>query len=571
MDLSIQEKIRNLLLNSLNKSFSLGKKDSANLSWDISFPHDLQHGDYASNIALVLAEHFHRPPMDIASLLEKNLDEEKPIWLRKIEVVSPGFINFWLSRDFLEENLKLILSQKNKYGRGKTKKTAVIEYSSPNIAKPFGIGHLRSTIIGQALYNIYQFSGWKCVGLNHLGDWGTQFGKVIVAVRSWVKDRSALTLATLEQLYVRFHQEAEKDPTLNDQARQWFKKLEKGDREALSIWKQCTRLSRKEFQRIYQLLNVRIDYTIGESFYLKKAKKVVQEALAKGLAQKSRGALIINLPKIKTPLLLEKSDGTTIYATRDLAAIKYRFQRWHPQLMIWEVGREQELYFQQCFAAARLLDYAPQTKMVHVAHGLVRWEHGKLSTREGKTIHLEEVLTKAIEKASRLIHDSEGSLTALEKKEIARKVGLGAIKFYDLSHSPGKDIIFNWKEVLNLESNSGPYVQYTIVRGKSVLKKAGRVSSSFEVKDLSQDEENILRALIRFPQVVQEAADRFSPNLIANFASALSQSFNLFYQHSPILKAPVEERSFRLSLTQGVVQVLSICLNLLGIEIPTKM
>ena len=571
MLLSIKEKIRYILLDSLEKTLSLTEKDLSNLSWEISFPHDFQHGDYASNIALVLAKSLHRSPLEIAHLLEKDLKTKQPDWLRKIEVASPGFINFWLSSNFLGQNLKLILRQKNRYGRGKAKKTLVIEYSSPNIAKPFGIGHLRSTIIGQALYNIYKFLGWRCVGVNHLGDWGTQFGKIIVAVRSWAKDRSTLTLAKLEQLYIRFHQEAEKDPALNDEARQWFKKLEKGDREALSIWKQCTRLSRKEFQRIYELLNVRIDYVLGESFYLKRAKTVVKEALEKGLAQRSQGALIINLPKIKTPLLLEKTDGTTIYASRDLAEIKYRLRRWHPQLMIWEVGRDQELYFQQCFAAAKLLGYGNQTKMVHVAHGLVRWEHGKLSTREGKTIHLEEVLDKATEKASQLIHDSGDSLKPLEKKDIARKVGIGAVKFYDLSHSPGKDIIFNWKDILNLESNSGPYVQYTIVRGKSVLKKAGRSSLRFSVEELTSDEEKVLRTLVRFPGVVQEAADKFSPNLIANFASELSQNFNLFYQHSPILKASPEKKSFRLALTKSVEQVLSNCLDLLGIEIPSKM
>ncbi len=570
---TLQEEIQKLLADSLER-MKIGKEAKEKFpSGEVFFADDFRHGDYASNIALILAGPLQSSPKEIASTLVKDLKVHQPSWLSRIEIAGPGFINFWLSPLYLKANLKRILREKGKYGRRKEKKRLVIEYSSPNIAKPFGIGHLRSTVIGQAVYNLYQFLGWRCIGLNHLGDWGTQFGKIIVALRHWGPDFSPLNLSQLERLYIKFHQEAEKDPSLIEEAREWFKKLEEGNKEALAIWKKCSRLSQKEFQRIYRLLGIRIDNQLGESFYRSQVPAVIQTARDKGLVQRSEGALIINLPGIDTPLLLEKSDGTTTYASRDLAATKYRQERWHPQLLIWEVGREQELYLRQLFSATELLGYNQGSSMVHLAHGLIRWSGGKLSTRQGKTIHLEEVLEKAVEKAKDLMEKSASShqLTAQEKTKVAQKVGIGALKFYDLSHYPQKDIIFNWKEVLNLEGNSGPYLQYTIVRGESVLRKASHRKRFFSLGKLTSEEEILLRLMTRFPIIVQEAAHRFSPNLVANFASELGQSFNLFYQRQPILRVPGEKRDFRLALTAGTVQILKSCLILLGVPLPKKM
>ena len=573
MEELIKGKIQKILVEALKAVKTISVGDQQSLQWGISFSDDFGHGDYSSNLAFVLAKRLQDSPEKLALALVKEIQAQQPWWLARVEVAKPGFINFWLSSSFLEENLKQVLKEKEKYGRGRTRKTMVIDYSSPNIAKPFGIGHLRSTIIGQAIYNIYEFLGWRCIGINHLGDWGTQFGKMIVAIRRWAKNPFQLNLENLENLYIRFHQEEKKDTSLTEEARQWFKKLENQDREALTIWKRCIRLSQNEFARIYKLLGVQIDHTQGESFYLKRAQAVIQEATVKGLAQISQGALVINLPGFKTPLLLKKSDGATTYACRDLAAIKYHRERWHPDLMIWEVGREQEFYFQQCFLAAELLGYASLPQMVHVAHGLVRWPNRKLSTREGDTVHLNEVLGKAIKKARELIEKSATSRELKEKakEDIAQRVGIGAIKFYDLSHYPGKDIIFSWPDILNLEGNSGPYLQYTIIRGQSVLGKAGRRKKKFSEVKLTPEEEKVLRTMMKFPIVVRGAASKFSPNLIANFANELAQSFNFFYQSSPILKAPEDKKDFRLALTAGTVQVLTNCLSLLGVAIPSKM
>lgn len=573
MEESIKGKIEKILTEALMATKVLGSEEIKSFSMEVFFSDDFEHGDYSSNLALVLANRLQVSPEKLAMALVKKISVQKLWWLAKIEVAKPGFINFWLSSAFLIESLKQVLKEKERYGRGQAKKTMVIDYSSPNIAKSFGIGHLRSTIIGQAIYNVYKFLGWKCIGVNHLGDWGTQFGKMIVAIRHWAKNPHQLTLEGLEKLYIRFHREEKENPSLSEEARQWFKKLENQDREALAVWKKCIRLSQKEFTRIYKLLGVKIDYIQGESFYLKLSQVVIQEAIAKNLAQISEGALVIDLPKFKVPLLLKKSDGATTYACRDLATIKYRQDRWHPDLMIWEVGREQEFYFQQSFLAAELLGYASLPQMVHVAHGLVRWPDRKLSTREGDTVHLSEVLEKAIKKARELIEKSVTSqeLTEKDKTEIAKRVGIGAIKFYDLSHYPGKDIIFSWPDILNLEGNSGPYLQYTIIRGRSVLKKAGRRKGKFSEVNLTSAEDNLLRTMIRFPIVIREAASKFSPNLIANFANELAQAFNFFYQGSPVLKAPEDKKDFRLALTAGTVQVLTNCLSLLGVAIPSKM
>jgi arginyl-tRNA synthetase len=570
---TIKKEIEKLLIDSLKRRKLFSFQKGKDFPGEVFFADDFQHGDYASNVALILASSLQKSPREIALTIVEELREKQPKWLGKIEVAGPGFINFWLSSSFLKANLEEILRKKGKYGSQKEKKTMVIDYSSPNVAKSFGIGHLRSTVIGQATYNLYQFLGWKCIGINHLGDWGTQFGKMIVALRRWASKADSLDLNDLEKLYIKFHREAENEPELEKEARLWFKKLEEGDKEAFSLWKKCLTVSQKEFIEIYKLLGVKIDYHLGESFYYPRVKEVIQEAREKGLTEKSEGALIMNLPGFETPLILEKTDGTTTYASRDLVAIKYRQHRWQPHLLIWEIGREQEFYLQQLFQAAELLGYGRKEQMVHLAHGLIRWSGGRLSTRQGKTVHLREVLNRAVEKAGELMEQSiiSPQLTKAEREKIINQVAIGALKFYDLSHYPGKDIIFNWKEVLNLEGNSGPYLQYTVVRGESVLKKANFWRKKISLEGLTAEEEKLLRLMTRFSSIVQEAAYRFSPNLVANFANELGQAFNLFYQRQPILRAPSEKRNFRLALTAGSVQLLKNCFSLLGIPKPKKM
>ena len=572
----------------------------------VESPEEKSHGDYAANIALIIAKEVKRNPLEIAEVIKSKIQmpnvKSNPKSkcqkgfqiIEKVEVVEPGFINFFLTKEFFLNKLKQILKEKGRYGSSSAGKgkTMVIDYSSPNIAKAFGVGHLRSTIIGQALYNIYKFSGWKCIGNNHLGDWGTQYGKLTYQILKYkleVKTEiekteilKSFTIEKLEELYVKFHKEAEKNPKMEEEARAWFKKLEQGDKEAKKIWQACVDISLKEFERTYKLLGVKIDYCLGESFYQDKSEEVINEAIKKKITLKSQGALIIKYPKDELPpSMLLKSNKTTTYLTRDLAAIKYRFKKWAPDLFIYEVGVDQILHLKQLFWAVELLGWAKRGQFVNVAHGLVRWKHGKFSTRRGETIHLEEILEQAIARAGEIIRKSETSkkLSQKEKEKIAVMVGIGAVKYNDLSQHYNKDIVFDWDKVLNLKGNSGPYLQYTITRCQSVLKKSPRTvldqkktRTVLDQFELEKEEEDILRTIYKFPEVVQNAAEKFSPNLICNFAFDLAQKYNLFYNFCPIIKAKtLERKEFRLALTYATSQILKNCLKLLGISIPEKM
>jgi arginyl-tRNA synthetase len=553
----------------------------------IEHPKDTLHGDYATNIALEIGKVLKKKPMEIANTLRAKLEvlgisPLKDIKLfKKIEIAKPGFINFFLSESVLINELKKILKEKENYGFSKIDKgkNVVIDYSSPNIAKPFGVGHLRSTIIGQALYNIYKFLGWQCIGDNHLGDWGTQFGKMIVAIKKWVKKEKIkdLSIADLEELYVRFHKEIESHPEIEEEARAWFKKLEDKNEEAEKIWWACVDISLKEFNKIYELLDIKIDNALGESFYQGKMKPIIDEAIKKKIALESEKALIIKYPqKDLPPAMILKSDGATTYLTRDLATVKYRLENWKPDLIIYEVGAEQALHFKQLFETVELLGWAKKEKFFHVAHGLYRTKAGKFSTRKGETIHLESILKEAIERARKIIEGSETGkdLSEEEKEKIAKAVGIGAVKYNDLSQHYSKDIIFDWDKILNLKGNSSPYLQYTFARCTSIINKAKPEIDFERAKKINpnSEEKDILRTIYKFPEVVQESAEKFSPNLICNFAFDLAQKYNLFYQLHPVIKAKTKElKSFRLFLTTAVAQLLKNSLAILGISAPEKM
>lgn len=471
-----------------------------------------------------------------------------------------GFTNIWLKNEWLISQLYKV--PKMKEGNGKK---VIVEYSSPNIAKAFGIGHLRSTIIGQALYNSYKFLGWEVIGDNHLGDWGTQFGKLLFMIdRTKTGD---LSIGNLEKLYVEFHVLAEKNKDVEKEARNWFLLMEKGDSWAKEIWQRCVEASIKEFDRIYDLLGVKIDNAYGESFYEARMVVVIEEAKKRQIARKSEGAWVIDVPGIKTPLMLVKSDGATTYATRDLATLKFRQEMWKPDLIIYEVGAEQSLHFEQVFGAARRMGYVSEhTKLVHTKHGLYLDTDGKkFATREGKTIMLEGVLEEAVARAKKLGSADE---------ETARAVGIGAIKYFDLSHNIQSDIVFDWEKVMALEGNSGPYLQYTYARAQSVLAKAQtdtvtKLRSGYEIND---EERAILRYFYRFEEVLEEAAERFAPNLLCNYLFELAQRYNAFYNRHSILQAESDSsRQLRLLITQAVGRTLKTGLNLLGMEAPDRM
>ncbi|MDP4007302.1 MAG: arginine--tRNA ligase [bacterium] len=542
-------------------------------------PENPEHGDYSTNVALILGQQSGQNPKDIAEKLQESIKKTEII--SKIEVAGPGFLNFFLSKEYFVGELKEIVRQKEKYGSGKEKKTIVIDYSSPNIAKAFGIGHLRSTIIGRAIYNLYGFLGWKTVGINHLGDWGTQFGKLLYQIEKEGLKENDFTNEKLEELYVQFHKdelEGGNRQQLEEEARVWFKKLEDGDKKARKLWKTVKNISIKEFNRIYELLGIKFDYVLGESFYEPMLKEIVEEAKKKGLVKKSRGALIVEFPEEKLPpAILLKSDEATNYFTRDLATVKYRLKKWKPDTIIYEVGAEQTLHLKQVFWAVELLGWAKREKFKHVAHGLYRTQQGKFSTRKGQTIHLEEVLEDAIARAKEIIEKSETArgLSVKEKDNVAKTVGIGSVKYNDLMQHPSSDIVFDWDKILNLKGNSAPYLQYTYARCKSILLQSSlaRVSYSHLTESkISTEEEKVLRLLYRFPEVVRDAAENFSPNLVASFVFDVAQAYNNFYNTHRVLQAETEEvKQFRLVLTKACAQIIQNSLSLLGIKTVERM
>jgi len=536
-----------------------------------------EHGDYSANAPLVMAKGLKKSPLKLAKEMVTKIKKRTDWRIEKTEAVAPGFVNFFLTKDYLREELLSIIKEGEHYGASSEGegKTVIIDYSSPNIAKSFGIGHLRSTIIGQAIYNIYNFLGWRCIGDNHLGDWGTQFGKLIYQIKTKGRedDVQNLKIKELEELYVSFHKEAEGDKELEEKGRSWFQKLESGDKEAKEIWEACVETSVKEFSRIYKLLDVKIDLMLGESFYVERAQEIIEEMKAKKIVTESQGALIVKFNDEKLPpIILVKSDGTTTYLARDLAAIKYRMEKWSPDLFIYEVGSDQSLYFKQLFEIGRLLEWDKKTKFVHIAHGLVRWPHGKFSTRRGETIHLEEVLNETIRRALEIGKQSENKteLSREERMIVAEMVGIGAVKYNDLSQHHSRDIIFDWEKMLNLKGNSGPYLQYTLARANSVLEKSsGFNEGEVKTEELNKEEELFLRKIRLFPQRVAEAGQTFSPNIICNFLFEIAQSYNLFYNQHKIIGS--ENEGLRVAMTLATIQVLKNGLKLLGILTPKRM
>jgi arginyl-tRNA synthetase len=469
----------------------------------------------------------------------------------------------------------------DRYGEGSAGagQTAAIDYSAPNIAKPMSVGHLRSTIIGAAIKNLLEFQGYRCVGINHLGDWGTQFGKVIYAYREW-GDAAAMRqdpVKELLRLYVRFHEEEESNPELEDRGREWFRRLEEGDAEALRLWREFRELSLVELRRIYDLLGVTFDSWDGEAFFEDKMEPVVAAFQAKGLAVESEGALVVPLEEkgIKVPLMLRKRDGTSTYATRDLAAALYRIREYGASLLVYAVGADQKLHFQQLFGALERLGVT-EARFVHVDFGMMNLPEGKMSTRRGRVVFLEEVLEEAISRAGEIVREKNPELAAASGADVARMVGIGAVKYADLSQTRTKNITFTWERMLSFDGDAAPYLQYTYARTRSILRRAGDDPRPRQGVDgallVHPAEQGVLKRIAAMPEACAEAAATFYPHVLANELYRLAQAFQAFYREVPVLKAESEPlREARLALVDAAGRVLRTGLGLLGIECPEQM
>src|SRR3989338_7579577 len=557
--------MKNKVIAALAKFADLEKEEISSL---IETPPDSKLGDY-SFPCFVLAKKFKKSPAEIAKDVSKKIKLGKDF--EKIESIGP-YINFFLNRNILaEETLKQIQKQKDKFGssKGGEDKAIAIDMSSPNIAKPFGIGHLRSTIIGNSIANICNFRGYKTIKINYLGDWGTQFGKLIVGYKKWgdPKKLQKEPINHLLDLYVKVNA----DEKLEDASRAAFKKLEDGDKEYLKLWKLFRALSLKEFDKIYELLDIKFDVISGESEYNTKMASIVEELKNKNLLDKSEGALVVNLEKYGMGVcLIKKSDGATLYATRDITAAidrqkKYRFER-----MFYDVGSEQKLHFNQFFKVLELMGYKWAKNLTHIDHGLYLGEDGKkFATRKGKTVFMSDVLHETLELAEKELK-SRYKLSEKELETRSKEIARAAIFYGDLKNYRSNDIVFDIDRFLSFEGDTGPYLLYTYARARSILEKSKyNKNKSYTISNLDDLEKHLILQLGNFPEVILHAYNHLTPHVIANYAFQLAQTFNEFYHKTKIIGS--ENEQFGLVLVDSFSQVLKNALNLLGISVIEKM
>ena len=542
----------------------------------LEIPPDTKMGDYAFP-CFRLAKVLKKAPPVIAMELKENISLDGTI-IEKIEVVG-GYLNFYINKQILTETvLKEIDVKKEKYGFSNIGegKTAVVEYSSPNVAKPFHIGHLRSTVIGGSLYKIYEALGYKTVGINYIGDWGLQFGKIMAGMELWKEEYSfeENPIQSLLQIYVRFCAEEKENEDLTNRAREWFKKLEDGDEYAKKTWEWIRKVSIENYQKTYKLLNSQFDSSNGEAYYNDKMDEVVKELEQKGLLAESQGARVVDLEEFNMPpCIIITSAGTTIYATRDITAFIDRVKTYDFDKMVYVVGAEQKLHFEQFFKVLEKMGYADYVKRAsHVPFGLVVDKNGeKIGSRKGNSVFLEDILQEAIAKSKKIVEEKNPDLES--KDEVARKVGVGAIIFNDLYNSRIKDEIFDWDILLNFQGETGPYMQYIYVRTKSLIEKANYVPdiSKVDFSLLKEEAIDIIKALYQFQDTIIMAADKNEPSVIARYAIDLAQKFSTFYNNNKIICDDKAIQEVRLYLTYAVGNVLNIAAKLLGMEMPDKM
>ena len=539
----------------------------------IEVPPNKEMGDFAFP-CFKLAKVFRKAPNMIAADLAENIEANGAI--SKVMPLG-GYVNFFVNKSQLAETvINDVLTKKEKYGHTDLgqEKAVVIDFSSPNIAKPFHIGHIRTTVIGNALYKIYDSQGYNVVRVNHLGDYGTQFGKLIVAFKLWGSKEAveANPIPELLKLYVKFHEEAEQKPEMEDEARAWFTKLENGDEEAKALWQWFRDESLKEFARVYDLLDIEFDSYAGESFYSDKMGVVIDQLKEKGLLVQSQGTNVVDLEQYNMPpALITKNDGSTLYMTRDLAAAIYRKNTYDFDKCIYVVGSQQSLHFQQLFKVLELMGYEWSKDLIHVPFGMVALEEGTMSTRKGRVVFLEDVLKQAVEKTKEIVLSKNPNAKNVE--QIAKQVGVGAVVFQELSNSRIKDYTFSWSRTLSFEGETGPYVQYTHARCCAVLRKAEEeVTADINYDLLSEgDGAEVLKVIGSFNKAILAAMRKNEPHIITRFVLDLAQAFNKFYHDNPILVDDVEVRKARLALVAATRQTIENALALLGMHAPERM
>jgi len=565
---------KNIVANAISKVVNINETE---IEMSIEKPKGSENGDYAFP-CFRLAKELHKAPQMIANDIKENIkvDENQ---ITKIEVVG-GYLNFFINKEILVEEVLNEMSEDKEYGKSTigNGKNIVIDYSAPNIAKPFHIGHLRSTVIGAALYKIYKYLGYNVTGINHLGDYGTQFGKLIEGYKLWGNEYNIEEnpIDELTKIYIRINQACKEDEKVLENCRNNFKKLEDGDKYCVEIWQKFRELSLKEFQKVYDILGSKFDSWNGEAFYSDKMPEVIEILNKTGKLVESEGAKIIDLEDkgINTPCIIEKSNGSSTYATRDLAAIMYRARTYDFDKALYITSYEQVLHFKQVFEVAKLLglDEKYTNGLEHVAFGMVLLPTGKMSTREGTSIKLSDLLNEAISRAKAIIEQKNPELE--NKDEVAKKVGVGAVIFNDLANNRVKDEIFDWDTILNFQGETGPYIQYTYVRTKSVIEKAGGVPDISEVNsELLQDEYSIklLKLIYDFEDVLVQVTDKNEPSILSRYLIDVAKAYSNFYNENKIINDDKNLQNARVYLTYSAGIILKTGAGLLGIEMPDKM
>ncbi len=573
----LKEEINNLIKRSLG---SLAKTQHWHLPKDLDIPlttsYHQQYGDYSTPLALILSKTIKDSPLHLAELISQEIQKKQSKWIEKIIIAPPGHLNFFLKPSAFQKELKNLIKITSSLNKKKLpKKNIIVEYSSPNIAKPMHVGHLRSTIIGETLANLYDICGYKVIRWNYLGDWGTQFGKLIASYKLWGKKQQVKQnpIQALLVLYRKFHQEAKTNPDLERLAQKEFKKLEQGDKKNKKLWSWFKKESLKDFQNIYKLLGIKFDVNKSESDFEKDLFPLIESLKKKKLAQKSRGALIISLDRFNLPpALIQKSDGATLYLTRDLANLIFRIKKYHPVKILYVVGNEQDFYFKQLFALAKILGLTSKTKVSHIKFGLILDENKKkFSTREGELITLQEVVEKALKKALRIIKEKHTSWSIQKQKRLAQVIALGALKFNSLKSFRTADIVFDWEQMLDFKGDNSVYLQYTYARLNKILLKAKKIGLG-EAKLLNQELEiNLIKQLLDFPLNIQRSALEYAPHLLANYLLSLADLANNYYEEVPVLKEKnLKRRNTQLLLIKTIALTLKKGLEILGIETPEE-
>ncbi len=537
-------------------------------------PVDSEHGDFTTAVCMRLGKQAGRPPKDIAQMLVDAMEKES--FVEKAEIAGPGYVNIWLAPSVLLKELAPVIDACDAPPLRKKDQPVVVDYSQPNIAKPLGIHHILSTVIGQSICNLYRHQGQPVVAWNYIGDWGTQFGKLAVAFEKWgTKSAKECSLDELLDLYVKFHQEVEKDESLEDEGREAFRKLEAGDKDLRKFWEEVVGVTKSSLGGIYKRLNVSFDLDTGESYYEDKMAPVIEEGKKKGVFKEGeKGALIAEFPESEKmpPAIVMKADGATIYLTRDLAMMKDRIERFNPCEVLFVVDVAQMLHFKQLFAIVEQLGWKLPV-LEHVSMGRMRFADKSMSTRKGNILKLEHVLEEAVARAEEIIKERGDAIQTDDPKDLAEMMGTGALVYGILSQNRKMDMVFDWDKMLSFEGNSAPYLMYTHARCKSVLRKAEATTTAIPTGDVSLEKQDriLVRSLLAFPKALDDARTQHLPHKLANYLYDLSQACNAFYAHSPILQADEPMRSLRLHLTAVTAMVLKTGAGILTLRVPDRM